>query len=940
MSRLENPRFKGIWSIALAGLSACFWGCEDEVAPLVDDVAPIVTASLIFPAGGGGPIDQAEYLVAASSVRIDIGADEPATIFYTTDGSEPGPGSGGRGTNSASIRLLAETLGDAEAHVRWLVEDRAGNRAPPGEVRVRLDIETPVVFLDPPPGEYDAPIEVVIDVDEAVDLVYWTVNGGMPRAGTAGSMSGVPPVTIQLARDSVVRAAAADAAGNRFETTPQVYVIDGEPPVTTISPLPGQYLAPIMADIAIDDPEGQIHFTLDGGEPTADSPTWDGPMALDASTTVRFRGIDFGGNAEPVQMAAYTIGPRPARPPVRATDAYDFNFDGDLHLASALAAVAGPLAGRADAPSTAYDWTAYATARVVLDAALFQSAIGVHALRSPAFGAFATSGEGSGDANGNGSVLDDTFTDRIAAMAERSGALVPRGLHPLALFYSGARAELLQPAPDTFTDDGRPSWDDAFLGIRWKGARANQRVAGPAATGAGLRALAARARIGSTHEHATGDDAFGTEVAPVLALRCGGCHRANQIAPVLARAADYIDNALVVPGDVALSPVVGLLAGSTPHPVDPATPAQRAQVTAWIADGALAAGAARALGRTPRDGLMAQVAADTAAHALSIAADWLFFDPATRRLADADVGRYHIARARVDETASENGLPRPVESINPELARFESRGQARFARGLSAWVKLANDRPTLFEGPLADNVHIASAPTAAAPLLALTLSALQTHGRNADGGYAAFREPEDDGPAATDALATAWALSALRLAGEDDDATAASTALRTLVGPTGDVATARSADGVLDTGRALLTVQMATLEALLHDAEAGSREAQAAAEALWERLRAAWWDADAGVFMTSLGLADYVYTPGVAAQVIDALALATRADLPGANDTLTAFLGAVLGQMRAAETWLTGEFEHAGDSDNDGVSGVGAVAPDGVAPVFVPRVTF
>lgn len=940
MSRPKIPRLTGIWAIAMAGSAALLWGCEDEVAPPVDDVAPMVTASLIHPTGGGEAIEQAEYLLSAPSVRIDIGADEPVTVYYTTDGSEPGPGNGGRGTNSASIQLLAEALGDSAAHVRWLVEDRSGNRAPPGEVRVRLDIMPPVVFLDPAPADYDAPIEVTIDVDEPVELVYWTINGGMPRAGVAGSMSGVPPVTLQLDRDSVIRAAATDAAGNRYETNPQVYVIDGEPPTTTISPPPGHYLAPITVDIAIDDPEGQVHFTLDGSAPTADAPVWGGPMRVDASTTVRFVGVDFGGNTEAVQVAAYTIGPRPARPPVASTDNYDFNFDGDLRLAAALADVAGPLSGRANAPSTEHDWTAYATARVVLDAALFQSAIGVHSLRSPAFGAFATSGEGAGDANGNGSVLDDTFSDRVAAMAERAGATVPRGLHPLALFYAGARAELLQPAPDTLTDDGRPSWEDAFLGIRWEGARANQRVAGPATTGAGLRALAARARIGSTHEHPKGDDAFGRQVAPIVALRCGGCHRANQIPPVLARAADYIDNGLVVPGDVGRSQLVDLLAGSAPHPVDPATPAQRAQITAWIAEGALAAGAERALGRTPRDGLMAQVAADTAAHALSIASDWLFFDPATRRLADADVGRYHVARARVNETASENGLPRPVETINPELARFESRGQARFARGLAAWARLADDRPTLFDGPLADNAHIASAPTAAAPLLALTLAALQAHGRNADGGYAAFREPEDDGPADTDALATAWALTALRLAGEDADATAAASALRGLIGPDGDVATARTSAGALDTGRPLLSVQMAALEALLHDANAGPGESRAAAEALWTRLQSAWWDADAAVFMTSLGLIDYVYAPGDAAQVIDALAMAARAELPGADEVLTAFLGAVLDNMRAAESWLTGEFEHAGDGDGDGVAGVGAVPPDGVAPVFLPRVTF
>lgn len=935
----RNQKLTCGWAL-IALYAGLLSACDEKVPPPADEVAPEVFARLIYPSGSAVPIEQAEYLINTSDIRVELTASEPVRIHYTTDGTEPSPNQpSGHANNAVLITFEAETLEQETATVRWLVEDLSGNFAEPGQVRVRFDVDAPEIFYDPPPGDYDSPIDVVLDTDEPVDLIYWTINGGSPQP-SAGAESGAPPVTIRLQSDSVLRVAATDANGNRTETDALVYFVDSVAPTTAISPPPGHYLTPITVDITSDDPNGTIHFTTDGSEPTADSPTWAGPLAVDAATTVRFRGIDPGGNTEAVQIAEYVIGPRPARAPMAGDDAYDFPMDGGLQLAAALAAVAGPMAGRRDAPSTAHDWTAYATARTVIDAVVFQSAFGVHSLRSPAFAAYASSADGTGDIDGNGSVLDDTFDARVDALAERSGGPVPRGLHPLALFYSGAQAELLIPASDELTADGRPVWDDDYGHVRWEGARISDRVATPGATAAGLRALAARARIGTITDHPAEEDAWGSAVGPIVALRCGGCHRANAVAPRLTQAADLIDAGLVIANDVAGSPLIGLLNGNTPHPVAPIPGAQLAQVTAWINDGATAAGATRAYGNDARDGLLAQLAAETAAHALSIATDWLFFDPATRRLADADAGTYHIARAVISETASEMGLPRPVESIRPDLARFDTRAQARLALALAEYARLDADRPTLFDGPLADHPSIPAAPRAAAPLLSITVAALRTHGRNADGGFAAFREPEDDGPAATDALATAWALRALRAAAEEDGVTRAGAALRSLIGPSGDVATAIE-DEVLDPGRPLLDVQMAALHALLDDANAGEAASRAAAAALWDRLRSAWWDGAAGAFQTHLGVADYVYTPSLAAAVVDAVGAASRAGLPEADAVLEAFLGAVvLGGMRATEGWLTGEFAHDRDGDGDGVPGIGGVAPDGAAPVFLRRVTF
>lgn len=924
----------------LGALAVVLGACDEEVPPPADVVAPEVFARLIYPSGSAIPIDQPAYLINTADIRVELTADEPVRIHYTTDGVEPTPEQqGGNARNAVLLTFEAETIGEDEVYVRWLVEDLAGNRAPAGEVRLRFDVAAPTILYDPPPGDYDRPIEVTLDTDEPVDLIYWTINGGSPQA-SAGAESAPPPVTIQLTGDSVLRVAATDANGNRSETGALVYRVDAQPPTTVIQPPPGHYLTPVTVDITSDDPTGRIHFTVDGSEPTAASPVWAAPRTLDAATVVRYRGIDPGGNTEAVQVAEYVIGPRAPRAPALGDDAYDFPMDGGLRLAAALAEVAGPLAGRAGAPSTAHDWTAWATARTVIDAVVFQSAFGVHGLRAPAFGAYASGPDGTGDANGNGSILDDTFDARVAAMAARSGGPAPRGLHPLALFYAGAQAELLIPASAELTADGRPVWDDDYGHVRWEGARITDRVATPGATAAGLRALAARARIGTLGDHPAEADAWGEQVGPIIALRCGGCHRANQIAPPLARAEDLVEAGLVVPGDVPGSPLIDLLDGTTPHPVAPVPPAQLARVTAWINGGAEAVGAARAFGNDARDGLLAQLAAETAGYALDIATRWLFFDPATRRSADAADGTYHIARAVIAEAPSEMGLPRPVESIRPDLARFDTRAQARLALALAEYPRLASDRPTLFDGPLADDPRLPAAPGQAAPLLEITLAALRAQGRNADGGFVALREPGEPIEATTDALATAWALRALRAGGEADGVERASAELRSLRLPSGDWASAGEG-GALEAERPTLEVQVVVLRALLDDAAAGDASSRAAAEALWDRLRGAWWDGDAGAFQTSLGLPDYVYTPAIAAAVVDALAGASRARLAEADAILEAFLGAVvLGGMRATEGWLTGELAHDRDGDGDGVPGIGGIAPDGVAPVFVRRVTF
>ena len=95
--------------------------------------------------------------------------------------------------------------------------------------------------------------------------------------------------------------------------------------------------------------EGTIHYTLDGREPDRNTPQYDGPIRLEASTDLKVRAYDAGGNAERVQTLPYAIGPRgPVAPAVGETPEI-FPVTGGLRMASALIDVAGALSGRPDA---------------------------------------------------------------------------------------------------------------------------------------------------------------------------------------------------------------------------------------------------------------------------------------------------------------------------------------------------------------------------------------------------------------------------------------------------------------------------------------------------------------------------------------------------------------------------------------------------------------
>ncbi|MBT0664625.1 chitobiase/beta-hexosaminidase C-terminal domain-containing protein [Geobacter pelophilus] len=99
-------------------------------------------------------------------------------------------------------------------------------------------------------------------------------------------------------------------AGFNISNTAPI-VIDAIVPVTTASPVAGNYTGPLTVTLTTSKAGATIHYTTDGTIPNATSPVYTAPFILNPAATttytVQFFASDAFGNIEPVKSAIYNV---------------------------------------------------------------------------------------------------------------------------------------------------------------------------------------------------------------------------------------------------------------------------------------------------------------------------------------------------------------------------------------------------------------------------------------------------------------------------------------------------------------------------------------------------------------------------------------------------------------------------------------------------------
>jgi outer membrane protein OmpA-like peptidoglycan-associated protein len=84
-----------------------------------------------------------------------------------------------------------------------------------------------------------------------------------------------------------------------------------QPSPATFDPAPGTFTAAQRVALATETPGAAIHYTTDGSTPTASSPRYTGPIAIDRTSSVRAVVIATDAPPSGVSEAAYVIAPPP-----------------------------------------------------------------------------------------------------------------------------------------------------------------------------------------------------------------------------------------------------------------------------------------------------------------------------------------------------------------------------------------------------------------------------------------------------------------------------------------------------------------------------------------------------------------------------------------------------------------------------------------------------
>ena len=248
-----------------------------------DTTAPVVTAS---PAGGEYPLGQS----------ITLTANEPANIYYTTDGTAPTTGSR---VYSGPITLTAGFT------LRYLAVDTAGNASAAGQQVYRVpavDATAPIVTVDPAGGRYEAGRRITMTTNEPA-RIHYTTDGSTP---TTSSPTYAGPIT--LTTSFTLRYFAIDTAGNASALASQSYSVPGPPAI--ILPSNGQTVGRTTTIQLQGDPGSTFRCTLDPASGGQQAPCASGDVltfATEGSHTLQVVGVDAAGTVSPPSSVTFSV---------------------------------------------------------------------------------------------------------------------------------------------------------------------------------------------------------------------------------------------------------------------------------------------------------------------------------------------------------------------------------------------------------------------------------------------------------------------------------------------------------------------------------------------------------------------------------------------------------------------------------------------------------
>ena len=145
-----------------------------------------------------------------------------------------------------------------------------------------------------------------INTTNSTDTIYYTTDGTDPTNSiTRTQYNG--PITINTT--TTLLYAAADSLGNWSPVYNETYTIDTKAPTVSANPFGGLFNSTQTVTLTADDNKATTYYTTDGTDPKTSSTrtVYNGPIAINGTTTLLFAAVDAAGNWSPVYNQTYQI---------------------------------------------------------------------------------------------------------------------------------------------------------------------------------------------------------------------------------------------------------------------------------------------------------------------------------------------------------------------------------------------------------------------------------------------------------------------------------------------------------------------------------------------------------------------------------------------------------------------------------------------------------
>lgn len=236
-------------------------------------------------------------------VIVIFNVPDNTRVHYTLDGSEP--------TASSPIFTDPITVED-DTIIRYFTVHTNGLRSSVQEAFYRIRPKDPDegelrTVAEPPAGMYLKRVRVALSSKKGA-TIYYTIDGTDP---TTGSDIYINPIDLTV--DTQLKFFAVDEDGSSERVREELYrfqladqMVDTTSPEVRVAPLPADYRAGDLIRLTANE-ESEIFYTLDGSDPTRNSPKYDGPFWLTAGSQVKFLAIDSSGNKSRIYKENYLL---------------------------------------------------------------------------------------------------------------------------------------------------------------------------------------------------------------------------------------------------------------------------------------------------------------------------------------------------------------------------------------------------------------------------------------------------------------------------------------------------------------------------------------------------------------------------------------------------------------------------------------------------------